>query len=53
MDAMLSSTDWLEDVQCLANVSILGLQELGQPATVISETHVQRSLKCNLKIQNK
>merc|ERR1719357_1049985 len=40
--------DRLEDVQCLANVSILGLQKLGQPPTVISETHVQHSLKSNL-----
>ena len=45
--------DRLEDVQCLANVSIFGLQKLGQPATVISETHVQHSLKGNLKLQSK
>ena len=44
-------TDRLEDVQCLAYVSILGLQKLGQPPTVISETHVQHSLKGHLKLQ--
>merc|ERR1719516_889241 len=39
---------WLEDVKNLANVSILCLQERGEPSTIISETHVHHSLESNL-----
>ena len=40
--------DWLEDVEYLANVSILGLQEGGEPAAIVSEAHVHHGLERHL-----
>ena len=47
----LFSGGWLdrrEDVQDLADVAVLHLQELGQPAAVVGEAHVQHRLKGSL-----
>jgi hypothetical protein len=39
----------LQDIKDLPNVSSLVLQELGQPASVIGESHVQHGLESNLE----
>merc|ERR1719410_2361119 len=40
--------DRLQDVQDLADVAILGLQEGGQPSALVGEAHVCRGLECHL-----
>jgi hypothetical protein len=38
----------LQDIQDLPNVATLVLQKLGQPASVVGESHVQHGLESNL-----
>merc|ERR1719410_530317 len=40
--------DRLQDVQDLADVAILGLQEGGQPSALVGEAHVCHGLECHL-----
>merc|ERR1719410_2325928 len=40
--------DGLQDVQDLANVAILGLQERGQPSALVGEAHVCHGLESHL-----
>merc|ERR1712106_333309 len=44
-------SDWLEDVQHLPNVSILGLKKTGQPSSFIGEAHVHHRLYSNLYLR--